>query len=323
MQVFLPNPFKPEAMERLFSLLDPGVKIITGPELPEPAGYRVLVSGRPSEEVLDASPALELLVIPFAGLPVTTKELLADFPDIAVHNLHHNAAATAEMAVALMLTAAKRIVPFDRDLRKHDWGPRYEDLPSMLLEGMTVLILGYGTVGRRVARVARGLGMRVMALRRGGSPAWDGEVEVHPREALHALLPRAQVIVVCLPATEETEGFLGEEELALLPEGALLVNVGRGRTVAEEPLYSALKAGSLFAAGVDVWYEYPKSKESASSTPVSAFPFSELDNVVMSPHRAGHVAEDMLLRAEHLALLLNAFARGEDVPNAVDIEAGY
>ena len=151
MRVFLPNPWDPDSMKNLRNRLDPRVELAVGPELPDPADYRVVVAGRPSREAMEASRELEILVIPFAGLPPVTRELLADFPSVAVHNIHHNAVATAEMAVALMLTGAKRIVPFDRDLRKHDWGPRYEDFPSMLLEGKTALVLGYGAVGRRVA----------------------------------------------------------------------------------------------------------------------------------------------------------------------------
>jgi phosphoglycerate dehydrogenase-like enzyme len=148
-------------------------------------------------------------------------------------------------------------------------------------------------------------------------------VSLHGPDALREQLSRANVVLVCLPATEETEAFLGAEDLAVLPEGALLVNVGRGRTVEETALFEALQSGRLFGAGIDVWYEYPKSKETISNTPVSKHPFFELDTVVMSPHRAGHVAEDMRLRAEHLARLLNAASRGEEVPNPVDLGAGY
>jgi phosphoglycerate dehydrogenase-like enzyme len=117
--------------------------------------------------------------------------------------------------------------------------------------------------------------------------------------------------------------MVGEAELALLPPGAVLVNVGRGAIVREEALYHALREGRLAAAGLDVWYRYPTSEAEAVDAAPSAFPFHELDNVVMSPHRAGHVAEDDDLRMKALAELLNAAARGEPMPNRVDLEAGY
>jgi phosphoglycerate dehydrogenase-like enzyme len=323
LHVYIPHPWEDHAMERLRSTLGEGIRISMGVELPDPADYRLLVAGRPSREALEASSALEALVIPFAGLPGITKDIMADFPHVAIHNLHHNAVPTAEMAMALMLTAAKKVIPFDRTLRAHDWRPRYEEKASFLLRGKTLLILGFGAVGRAVADRARGFGMKVVAVRRGEDSKPGEAVEVVPAARLREALPRADVIVLCLPATAETEGLLGEEELGLLPKGAILVNVGRGRTVREEPLFRALEEGRLQAAGIDVWYEYPKSREATANTPPSAFPFHTLETVVMSPHRAGHVAEDPLLRSEHLAELLNAAARGETLPNRVDPSVGY
>jgi phosphoglycerate dehydrogenase-like enzyme len=261
---------------------------------------------------------LEILVIPWAGLPPETRELLLDFPHVAVHNLHHNAASAAEMAVALMLAAAKFIVPIDRVFRTHDWTPRYQPNPAISLEGKTVLILGYGAIGQRVARACQGLGMEVVAIRRS-----DTTGEIHPPDALHDLLPRVDVLIVCLPHTPETTGIIGAEELALLPADAVLVNVGRGPIVDEAALYHALREGTLYAAGLDVWYNYPGDESARSYTPPSTYPFYELDNVVMSPHRAGGSKETEMQRMGCLAALLNAAARGEEMPNRVDLQAGY
>ncbi|MHC4597512.1 MAG: NAD(P)-dependent oxidoreductase [Planctomycetota bacterium] len=323
LHVYLPHPWEDHAMEHLRTILLDEIRLSTGPELPEPADYVVIVAGRPTREALEASPALAALIIPFAGLPSITKTLMAEFPRVAIHNIHHNALPTAEMAMALMLSAAKKLIPFDRNLRAHDWRPRYEEKASFLLRGKTLLVLGFGAVGRAVAEMARGFGMKIVAVRRREPSGAEGGAEVFPVSRLHEVLPRADVVALCLPATDGTEGLLGGEELALLPDGAILVNVGRGRTVEEEPLFLALEEGRLFGAGIDVWYEYPKSREGAANTPPSAFPFYTLESVIMSPHRAGHVAEDPLLRSEHLAELLNAAARGETLPNRVDPAAGY
>jgi phosphoglycerate dehydrogenase-like enzyme len=324
LSVHLLHPPEPDPLAHLRAQLDPEVHLTLGPELPAPAEYHVLVAGRPRREHLTASPNLHTLVIPWAGIPEGTQELMLDFPQVAVHNLHHNAAAAAEMAVALMLAAAKFIVPVDRVFRAHDWRPRYRPNPAVLLEGKAALILGYGAIGRRVARACRGLGMRVLATRRHVAvPPRDGPDEIHPPHALHRLLPRADVLVVCLPHTPETDGLIGQEELALLPPGAVLVNVGRGPIVDEAALYRALRDTTLYAAGLDVWYNYPADEASRSHTPPSAYPFHELDNVVMSPHRAGGSRETEVQRMAHLAVLLNAAARGEPVPNRVDVQAGY
>ena len=314
-------------LTQLNSQLDPGIALTLGPDLPQPARFQVLVDGSPTREKLAASPHLQALVIPWAGLPEAARELLPDFPAVSVHNLHHNAAQTAEMALALMLSAARRIVPADRQLRLGDWTIRYEPPPVLILEGKTALILGYGTIGQHVARVCQALGMRILAVRRHpAAPVPAGiEASVYPLVALHRLLPQADVLVITLPLTAETEGLVGLEELALLPPHGLLVNVGRGAVVDEAALYRALESGRLGAAGLDVWYRYPESRESRTHTFPSRFPFHELDNVVMSPHRGGAFGSAYTeeARMDHLARLLNAAARGDPIPNRIDLAQGY
>ena len=323
LSVHLLRKLDPAPMAQLRDELNPTVRLTVGAEPPEGADYEILVAGRPSREHLTQSRDLRALIIPWAGLPPETRELMLDFPQIAVHNLHHNAVAAAEMAITLLLAAAKRIVPADRALREHDWTARYEMNSIVLLEGKTALILGQGAVGRRVTNLCRGLGMRAIGIRRHASQ--DGKVEVYPPEALHDLLPRADALVICLPLTPETEGLIGKRELALLPSQAVLVNVGRGPIVKEEALYHALRDGNLYAAGLDVWYQYPEGEDDRSRTSPSALSFENLDNVVLSPHRAGAggTGEIESRRVSELAELLNAAARQGEIPNRVDLEAGY
>jgi len=315
----------PDTLAHLRAELDAEIHLTLGPALPVPAGYEILVAGRPQCEHLTASPNLRALVIPFAGLPDVTRELMRHFPHIAVHNLHYNAVPVAEMVITLMLAAAKFIIPMDRTLRNHDWTLRYRrPNPSILLGGKTAMILGYGAIGRRVAHLCRALGMKVLTIRRQVvAPPPDAPGEIYPPDALHSLLPRADALLICLPHTPETTGLVGERELALLPSGAVLVNIGRGPIVDEAALYHALRDGTLHAAGLDVWYNYPADEAARSRTPPSAYPFHELDNVVMSPHRAGHFDETESLRMTYLAASLNAAASGEGLPDRVNLKAGY
>lgn len=314
------------AATKLRASLHPDIHLTASLELPTPAEYHILIAGRPRQEDIAASPNLQALIIPWAGLPESTHRLMLDLPQVAVHNLHHNALPVAEHAITLLMAAAKFIVPMDRALRGHDWTPRYQPNPSRLLSGKTALVLGFGAIGRHVARLCRGLGMEVLAVRRspGSTPAEvsDGVWLAGP-EALHQLLPRADAVIICLPHTVATTGLVGAREMGLLPPGAVLVNIGRGPIVDEGALYSALRDGTLYAAGLDVWYSYPPDEHARSHTPPSAYPFHELENVVMSPHRAGGSTETEQLRLIHLADLLNAAARGEPMPNRVDLEAGY
>ncbi len=316
------NP-EPHDLAQLQARLDRSIRITAGDSVP--ADAHILVAGRPKREHILAFPNLRAVIIPWAGVPEATRELMAEFPHIAVHNLHYNASATAETAIALLMAAAKFIVPIDRRLRANDWTPRYAPSQSILLDGRTALVLGYGEIGQRVARACRALGMMVLATRRRpDAPApVDVAAEIHPPADLPRLLPRADAVIVTLPLTPETKGLIGAAELGLLPRGALLVNVGRGEIVEEGALYEALRDGRLAAAGIDVWYAYPTDEASRSNTAPSKYPFHELDNVVMSPHRGGDAREIESLRMARLADLLNAAARGEPLPNRVDLSAGY
>ena len=105
---------KPEALHILESNLATDIHLSLGVDLPSRPKFQVLINGTPEHTQMEASPELETLVIPYAGLPVGTRELLFEYPHIKVYNLHHNAAPTAETAVALLLAAARRIVPIDR-----------------------------------------------------------------------------------------------------------------------------------------------------------------------------------------------------------------
>lgn len=305
--------------------LDPAVQLSMGEGAPETADYEILVAGRPTRQQLTASPYLHTLIIPWAGLPASTRELLADFPSIAVHNLHHNAVPVAELALALLLAAARAVVPFDRALRQGDWRPRYRRPgPSILLQGKTAVILGYGAIGQRVGELCKALGMDVLATRRRiRQPVQQDGVVIYPAQMQLDLLPQANVLMICLPLTPQTEGLIGATELARLPDPAILVNVGRGSIIEQQALYRALQEGTLNAAGLDVWYNYPSDEAARAHTSPADYPFHELDNVVMSPHRGGGSDATAELRMTHLAASLNAAAREQSIPNPVNRASGY
>jgi phosphoglycerate dehydrogenase-like enzyme len=326
LSVHLLFEIEPENLDHLRQLLDPQIDLSVGKDMPPNPDFSVLVAGVPRDGEISASPSLRTLIIPWSGLPRATRELMLRRPGVAVHNIHHNAGAAAELAVALLLAAAKFIVPMDRSLRSFDWSPRYRPNPSVELQGSRALILGYGAIGRSVAQMCRGLGMNVAAIRRRPERTKsDCPDEIHTIDSLPRLLPETDVLIVALPLTRKTEALVGEEELRLLPKQAVLVNIARGPIVDEKALFDSLQSRSLKAAGLDVWYSYPKDVESRAMTPPSNHPFHELDNVVLSPHRAG--ALDMerteILRMESLARSLNAAAQGREIPFPVDVEEGY
>lgn len=322
LRVHLRHGMKPEHLTELKRSLDPEIELGTPAEA-LPGEFEILVDGEPRREDLTGNSRLRAVIVPWVGVPLGTLDLMREFPHIGLHNLPYNIAPTAEMAVALLLAAAKRIVPYDRHFRRGHWSAPQPEVPgSVLLEGKIAVILGYGRIGRRIGQACLGLGMRAVGVRRNPEPGQAAEAGMRD---LPQLLPAAGALVVCLPHTHETTGLVGARELSLLSRDAVLVNVARGAVVDEEALYWVLRERRIYAAGLDVWYRYPTSAERAADRPVSpsAFPFHELDNVVMSPHRAGWSEEKEPARIRELAKLLNAAARGQPIPYRVDPARGY
>jgi phosphoglycerate dehydrogenase-like enzyme len=320
MHIHLLRPPEPPALEILQDSLDKSLSLTMGEIQEEHKGAQILVAGRPSREQITAFPGLQALIVPWTGIPPETMELIREFPNLTLHNLHHNAAPTAEMAVSLLLAAAKRVLPFDRELRANDWSLRYQPPETILLAGKKALILGYGEIAKRVGRILESMEVEVDFIRRMTQEKEEG---VYPPSALESLLPGADFLILALPLTEETEGWIGERELHLLPSSAVLVNVARGKIIDEAALYKALSEKWIFGAGLDVWFNYPGKRELRNNTPPGEYPWHTLDNLVLSPHRGALVRETESLRMRHLAELLNQAARGLPVPNRVDPDLGY
>jgi phosphoglycerate dehydrogenase-like enzyme len=309
-------------IDELQGTLDDSIELTHSTESNIPPECSVLVAGVPSREQITACKNLHSLIIPWSGLPKATRELMLDFPEISVYNLHHNATAVAEHAIALMLAAARQLIPIDRSLRRHDWTARYEPASMPLLENKTALILGYGAIGQRIARACNGLGMDVSPVRRKIDGAANQDSAVVGIESLDEVLPLANVLFVCLPLTPETEGIIGEHQLSLLPDGAIVINIARGRVIDQTALYTALKSGRI-RAGLDVWYLYPQDEPSRANQPVSVHPFHELDNVVMTPHLAGHCDDIETHRIRTLSQLLSDLANDRTENHRVDVKRGY
>lgn len=324
LHVHIPPSDLTKRVDQLRALVPPNVRITVAPDDPQPAECHVLVHGAAKAEWLDDSPSLRAVIVPYAGVSLEMQTLLQQYPDVSLHNLHYNDVATAEFALALMFATAKFVVPLDRLLRQGDWRQRYTGAPSLLLSGRRVLILGYGAIGRQIAPVCQALGMKVRGVRRRTPPApVEDDVEVFAVEQLPALLPETDVLICVLPQTPETVGLVGAAELAVLPDGAIVINVGRGPVIDEEALYNALHSSHLAGAGIDVWYTYPHGEEERGHTLPSRFPFHELDNVVMSPHRGGWLEAAEGRRLQELATLITAAANGAEMPNKVDKVLGY
>jgi len=289
--------------------------------MPRPADWDVLIAGEADLALLTASKRMARLIIPWAGIPTEIAAHCRTLPHLAVHSLHYNAVPVAEFAMALLLSVARQVAPHDAQIRRGIWGNRQPEHYGLLLHGRRALMLGYGEIGRRVAQMCRAMGMEVQAIRRSPGRSGAGEETWGP-ESLRDLLPGADVVVASLPGTPQTQGLLGAQELALLPSHAVVVNVGRASLFDEAALFEALRDRRIGGAGLDVWWNYPEDEVNGPPTMPWNLPFESLPNVALSPHRAAFTDRTGELRVDHLAAMLNALARGEDVP-VVDLDQGY
>lgn len=312
MRVHLAEPFPEEAFAAFRHALAAGIDVTVGPTPPADVAY--LVDGTPED--ISGLTSLRAVIVPYAGVPDRTCELVRQLPGVALYNLHFNAATTAEMAVGLLIAAARRIALGDRRLREGYWLGRQDESKSNLLTGRTACIYGYGEIGQRIGRVLEALEMRVVGVSRSGqAPARFADADLD--EALSV----SHVLVVAAPLTPQTRGRIGAREIGLLQPPRLVVNVGRAAIIDEAALFSGLESGDVAAAGLDVWYRYPQAGDTGP-VPPSRFDFASLPNVVMSPHRAGNGDLTEGMRAQGLAELLNRLIAGEDV-RPVDLDRGY
>lgn len=225
----------------------------------------------------------------------------------------------AEHAVGLLLALVKRIAVSDRMLRAGAFPDRREytgdgwplGFPREL-HGRTLGVLGYGAIGREMARMCNAaFSMPVVAY----DPFVDAATATGPAElvgSLDELLGRAEVLSMHLPLTDETRGIIGAEQLARLPQGGYLLNMSRGGTVDESALIDALRSGHLAGAGLDVFTEEPLATDS---------PLRSLDNVVLTPHIGGWTAESLPRLSQTTALEILAALRGERPQRLVNPEA--
>lgn len=315
--VHLKGEFSSENLGLLQSLLGNGLRITSG-DLPDADDVSILVGGIFSSEDVIRYPLLKSIIIPWAGVPAATLEAVRKHPDVSLHNIHHNSVSASEMALTLMLAAAKLIIPADQALRKNDWTPRYRP-EGLIIGDSRVLVVGWGSIGKRIGKACTAMGASVKGISRSGNG------KTFPAESLHSLLPETDILFLSVPSTESTKGLIGEKELSLLPGNAVLVNISRGIVVDEKALYLALKNGRLGAAGLDVWYSYPSSLESRTNTMPSAFPFGDLPNVVMSPHRGGAfgLKSQEERRIRDLAAVIRNLIAGLPDKSKVDLEMGY
>ncbi len=193
------------------------------------------------------------------------------------------AAPMAEHALAMVLAAAKRLLPEHAALGR---GAFNQGTRNRMLAGMTCGILGFGGIGREAARLMRAMGVRVHAINRSGQGAAEADWIGGP-DRLDTLLAASDILLVTVPLTRATEGLIGARELGSMKADAILVNLARGEIIDEAALFAHLRAHPGFTACIDAWWIEPVRHGRFAMD----HPFMALPNVIGSPHNSASVAQ--------------------------------
>ena len=189
-----------------------------------------------------------------------------------------------EHAWGLLLSAGKRVVKFDAAMRKKGFKPAPAlelGRDILVLKGRTLGIVGYGSIGRKVAELGKAFGMDVMAFSR-SKVEEPGIVSLRGRSGLEKMLRESDAAVIALPLTKSTRGLIGEEELSMMKREAILVNIARAEIVDEGAIYRHLVANRKFIYATDVWW-----MKEGKETYAPELPFLKLENFIGTPHVSG------------------------------------
>ncbi len=243
--------------------------------------------------------------------------------NIILCNNHSHADIIAEYAFVLMLSIAKNIVANDQMFRKGLWDPYKHK--AVTLYNKKVLFLGYGAIAQEIKKLCKPFDVKFMAVKKTTSKVKDVEIFLSTQK--RKALKNADFIVNTLPLTDETRDFLNTADFEIMKDTAYVVNVGRGATINEKALYEALKEKRIAGAGIDVWYNYPKSRASGKKEPVpcypSEYPFDELDNIVMTAHRAWVSDMPWFENTKEIVRNVARYMKGKEPKNIVDLNEGY
>jgi phosphoglycerate dehydrogenase-like enzyme len=263
----------------------------------------LVVSGLWRNELLASMPRLRFIQSVSAGTDQFDKPALSAAGIRLASAQGANERAVAEHAMALILGLARQIHLARDNQTAKVWRPMIGDRARREdeLGGKTLVIVGLGRIGLRLAALASAFGLRVIGMRRSPVPEPHVEAVVRP-DQLHEVLAQADIVTLTCPLTPETEGLIDAAALAAMKPSSVLINVARGRVVDEAALLAALAEGRLAGAGLDCFHDEPLP---------AASPFWSMPQVIVTPHSAGETRAYESNVVDVLIDNLGRLARGE------------
>lgn len=292
----LPDALGDEADRRAYAEADVIIGVRFDGTLPRPQG-------------------LKLFHVPGAGYDAV--DLTALPAGTNVCNCFGHEQAIAEYVMSALLTRHIPLADADRRLRQGDWA-YWAGAPDRVhgeIAGRTIGLLGFGHIGKAIARRAKAFEMQVHVANRSAVSTSDLVDRAFTLDALDDFWGTADAIVVSLPLTPETKGLVADAAFTAMRPDTVIFNVGRGPIIDEAALYAALKQNRIGGAVIDTWYRYPGS---ADANPLPAnLPFHELPNIVMTPHMSGWTSGTIRRRQQTIADNIRRSAAGEPLVNLV------
>ncbi len=268
-----------------------------------------ILAGWPVPDLLVSAPNLRWYQQWSAGADwLTRRPEAAERPFLVTSASGVHPVQIAEHTFAMMLAFGRKLHEAVRHQAAREWkAPPGESLSELYEK--TLLMVGLGAIGERIAVVGHALGMRVLGMRRRQGNAPAGVDAIYPPDRLLEILPECDFVVLAPPLTRETRGMIGERELRAMKQSAFLVNMGRGKLIDEAALIRALQEGWIAGAGLDVFETEPLPQDS---------PLWDIPNVIMTAHYAG-ASPRYYERAMPIFLdNLRRYRDGEELRNLVD-----
>ncbi|WP_313557680.1 2-hydroxyacid dehydrogenase [Agrobacterium cavarae] len=302
-------------------LVQDGAEIVILPDVltseAEKETYRQadMIVGVKYDASLPKPERLSLFHVPGAGYDAVNLDLMPK--GAVVCNCFGHDPAIAEYIFSAILNRHVPLRDADENLRRGEWA--YWSGSSNRLHGeicgKTIGLLGFGHIGKAVAKRAKAFEMQVSVANRSPVDVSDLVDQSFTLDQLDNFWGTADFIIVSVPLIDATRGIVGASAFAAMKSDAVIINVGRGPTVDEQALYDALKTHKIGGAVIDTWYAYPTSDQRTKQP--SALPFHELDNVVMTPHMSGWTNGTIKRRQHTIAENVNRRLQGRDCVNIV------
>lgn len=278
---------------------------------------------------LELAPNLKWVQSHYAGIDHFRDQSVWDSDVLITNASGIHAINMAQYVMTQLLAWAHRVPNWFEAQQANEWpSKRWDKFVPQELRGKTLGILGYGSIGREIARLAKPFGMKILVTKRDvlnpkddgfiisgtGDPGGDLPDRIYPAEATRSMVALCDYVVITLPLTEKTHHLFEESLFKEMKSDAYLVNVGRGSIIDEKALVKALKKGWIAGAGLDVFEEEPLPDSS---------PLWKFKNVILTPHVSGFTPQYDERAIELFAENLRRYLAGERLYNQVDRELGY